>query len=261
MNKCTIGFIGYGNMAKAIARSFADKDFIASVSAYDVCGMPSDGNVAMAASAGELIENSDYIFLSVKPQSAAAALAELNFAGKKIVSIMAGTSLAKLKELCRGGEKIVRVMPNLCARVGKSVNAYCCEGLTATEREEAEKLLNSFGLAVALDESFFDAVTGLTGSSPAYTFRYAKALTECGVKHGLTFEQSRDMTLFCVAACMDVLSSSASLEKMQTTINNVCSKGGTTIEGIYKLDAGNFDELVASAVDAAIARSAELGKK
>lgn len=260
MSKCTVGFIGYGNMAKAIARSFAGKELIGGVYAYDIGGA-ADENAVMTETAGAAVAKSDYIFLAVKPQCAAEALAALDFTGKKVISIMAGISLAKLRKLCPHGDKLVRVMPNLCARVGKAVNAYCYDGLTETEIAEVETLLSSFGLAVRLDESFFDTVTGLTGSSPAYTFRYAKALTECGVRHGLSFEQSRDMTLYCVAACMDVLRSCDSLDAMQTTIDNVCSKGGTTIEGIYKLNAGGFDETVSAAVDAAIARSAELGKK
>lgn len=261
MNKCRIGFIGYGNMAKAIARSFNDKDFIASVCAYDVNSGVEDDYADMCGSPQEVIDGSDYVLLSVKPQAAAKALEGLDFANVVIVSIMAGTSLDMVKTLCEGANRVVRVMPNLCARVGKSVNAYCYENLCDEEVLDVEALLGSFGLAVRLDQNFFDAITGLTGSSPAYTFRYAKALVECGVKHGLEFAQARDMSLYCIAACMDVLQSANSLDEMQTTIENVCSKGGTTIEGIYKLNEGRFDELVMSAVDAAIARSAELGKK
>ena len=155
----------------------------------------------------------------------------------------------------------MRVMPNLCARVGKSVNAFCPCGLSEEETESIRELLSCFGLAYKFDESYFDIITGLTGSSPAYTFRYARALTECGVKNGMTFERARDLSLYCVAACMDVLASSRSLDEMQTTIDNVCSKGGTTIEGIRVLDKGGFDELVEGAVNAAIARSRQLGEK
>ena len=260
MKNYRIGFIGYGNMAKAIAASFARNGISASVVASDVNASAADVNAEMLSSNAEVIAKSDYVFLSVKPQTASEALSGLDFTGKIVISIMAGKKLDAVVSLCNGAKKAVRVMPNLCARIGKAVNAYCYTGLTAEEIDNVEKFLNSFGIAVALDESYFDTITGLTGSSPAYTFRYAKALTECGMKHGLSFEQSRDMSLYCVAACMDVLKSASSLEDMQTTINNVCSKGGTTIEGIYKLDAGNFDETVIAAVDAAIARSEELGK-
>lgn len=260
MKNYRIGFVGYGNMAKAIASSFAKNDISTSVVAFDVNTLASDGNAVMLESGAEVVANSDYVFLSVKPQMASEALSGLDFSGKTVISIMAGKKLAAVSSLCRGAKKIVRVMPNLCARVGKSVNAYCYIGLSDDEIVPIEKFLNSFGMAVALDESYFDTVTGLTGSSPAYTFRYAKAMTESGIKHGLSFEQSRDMALYCVAACMDVLKSAAALEDMQTAIDNVCSKGGTTIEGIYKLDEGDFDNVVMSAIDAAIARSEELGK-
>ena len=262
MKNYAIGFIGYGNMAKAISASFASSDAVRSVGAYDVSSSAADGNVTMYASAAELIGASDIVFISVKPQSAAEALGGLDFSDRIVVSIMAGTDIAKVRSLCAGADKIVRVMPNLCARVGKSVNAFCTCGLSDEETEIVRGLLSCFGLAYEFDESFFDIITGLTGSSPAYTFRYARALTQCGVENGMTFEQARDLSLYCIAGCMDVLASARSLEEMQTIINNVCSKGGTTIEGIYVLDKADFDKTVIDAVNAAIARSRELaGRK
>ncbi len=261
MNKCKVGFIGYGNMAKAIADSLSDNPDITAIYASDINAQSANGVAEMLNDNAAVVKHSDYVFLSIKPQSAKDALDGLDFSGKTVISIMAGMDIAKLSSLCEGANKIVRVMPNLCARVKKAVNAYCYIGLTEEEEKTVSVFLNSFGLAAYLDESFFDTITGLTGSSPAYTFRYAKAMTECGVKHGLSFEQSKELVLYCIAACMDVLKSANSMDEMQTTINNVCSKGGTTIEGIYKLDEGKFDETVISAIDAAIARSAELGKK
>ena len=261
MNDRKVGFIGYGNMAKAIASSFVSAPGVSAIGAYDVNANAADGTAKMYASADRLIAASDVVFVSVKPQSAAEALAGLDFSGRIVISIMAGMNISAVSSLCGGADKIVRVMPNLCARVGKSVNAYCPSGLTESEKKEVHELLSRFGLASEFGEEFFDVITGLTGSSPAYTFRYARALTECGVKNGMTFERARDLSLYCVAACMDVLASSRSLDEMQTTIDNVCSKGGTTIEGIRVLDKGGFDELVEGAVNAAIARSRQLGEK
>ena len=262
MNDRKVGFIGYGNMAKAIASSFVSAPGVSAIGAFDVNANAADGTAKMYATAEQLIAASDVVFVSVKPQSAAEALTGLDFSGRIVISIMAGMSISAVSSLCRGADKIVRVMPNLCARVGKSVNAYCPSGLTEEEKKEVHELLSRFGLAAEFGEEFFDVITGLTGSSPAYTFRYARALTECGVRNGMTFEQARDLSLYCIAGCMDVLASSSSLEEMQTMIDNVCSKGGTTIEGIYVLNEGNFDNLVINAVDAAIARSRELsGKK
>lgn len=261
MNKCKIGFIGYGNMAKAIAASFKGKDYVQTITAYDVNPAAGNGVADMAASAADAIAASDHVFLSIKPQMAAEALSGCDFTGKIVISIMAGIRLDDVAALCKGAAKIVRVMPNLCARVGKAVNAYCGRGLTDEELADVAELLGSFGFAAAIDESFFDAITGLTGSSPAYTFRYAKDIVAVGVKQGLSFEQSRDLVLYCIKGCMDMMTSASSLDEMQTMIDNVCSKGGTTIEGIYKLDAGNFDDTVMSAIEAAIARSAELSRK
>lgn len=256
-----ISFIGYGNMAKAIAVSFAADKNIVGVYAYDILPFTSDGKVCPVKTAQEAIDNGDYIFISVKPQSASAALSGLDFSGKIIISIMAGMDADSVRKLCYGSDKLVRVMPNLCARVGKSVNAYSVYGLDEKEKCAVEEFLACFGMPSEIDDKFFDVITGLTGSSPAYSFRYAKALTQCGIDNGLTFEQSKNLVLYCVAGCMDVLASCGSLDEMQTTIDNVCSKGGTTIEGIRVLDADGFDGTVISAVNAAITRSRELGKK
>ncbi|MBR6788694.1 MAG: pyrroline-5-carboxylate reductase [Clostridia bacterium] len=261
MKKYKIGFIGYGNMAKAIAKGLMKIDIVESLSAYDPYYDTYDGIVSVKTSAQNLIDENDYIFLAIKPQMAETALKGLNFDDKTVISIMAGKSTESVCALCSGIKRLVRVMPNLCARIGKSVNAYCSVGLSDESLLIVESLLSSFGKVVRLDEKYFDVITGLTGSSPAYTFRYAKAITECGMRNGLDFEQSRDLALYSVSACMDLLKDTASLEEMQTTIDNVCSKGGTTIEGIYKLDEGNFDELVISAINSAIAKSVELSKK
>ena len=256
-----IGFIGYGNMAKAIASSFDSDANVVGIYAYDIVPCAAGGKTVMVKTAQEAVNAGDYVFLSVKPQSARKALEDLDFSGKIIISIMAGTDAETIRGLCSGSKKIVRVMPNLCARVGKSVNAYCTYGLSEKEKETVEEFLSCFGMPSEIGDAYFDVITGLTGSSPAYTFRYAKALTQCGVDNGFTFEQSKKFALFSIAGCMDVLASCDSLAEMQTVIDNVCSKGGTTIEGIRVLDAGNFDDTVISAVNAAIARSRELSGK
>lgn len=261
MNKCKVGFIGYGNMAKAIAASFENNDIVECAYAYDVNPAAQDKHVIMLGSSTEVIAKSDYVFLSIKPQMAKEALAGCEFTDKIVISIMAGKKSDELKELCTGSSKIVRVMPNLCARVRKAVNAYCAYGLSEEELKCVHKLLSSFGLASYIGENYFDAITGLTGSSPAYIFRFAKDIIECGVQQGIEFEQAKELVLYCISGCMDLMKSANSVEEMQTMIDNVCSKGGTTIEGIYKLNEGDFDKTVKSAINAAIKRSEELSKK
>ena len=207
----------------------------------------------------DVADNCEYLLLAVKPQTFPAVAESLKGVPvEKVISIMAGVKKQVIRDALFGQTKVVRVMPNLCARVGKSVNAFCPCGLSEEETESIRELLSCFGLAYKFDESYFDIITGLTGSSPAYTFRYARALTECGVQNGMTFEQARDLSLYCIAGCMDVLASARSLDEMSTTIDNVCSKGGTTIEGIYVLDKAGFDKTVIDAVNAAIKRSREL---
>ena len=171
-----------------------------------------------------------------------------------------GITTRALQNLCKNSKKIVRVMPNLCAQVGESVNAYTSIGLSREEESDIKGLLDSFGKSYVIDEIYFDTITGLTGSGPAYMFRFIKNMIECGVEGGLSFEQSRNMVLSVAIGSAKLLSSCECINGIQTMINNVCSKGGTTIEGIYALDEGNFDEVSKSAVKSAIRRSKELGK-
>jgi len=109
-----------------------------------------------------------------------------------------------------------------------------------------------------MPEKYFDAITGLTGSSPAYTFKYILNNIKCGMDNGFDFETSKELVLYTIESSSKLLSSCNSINEIETLIDNVCSKGGTTIEGIKKLDAANFDLTVQSAVNAAINRSKEL---
>ena len=260
MNKYKIGFIGYGKMARAIARYLGESGYTDILASDPVFDCPTGKGVQLFNDNKRLVSSCDIIFLSVKPQTAADALKNIDFTDKIVISIMAGLTLDKLSGICFNAAKIVRVMPNLCAQVGKSVNAYTVIGLSQTEKEDIEALLNTFGAAYNIDEKFFDTVTGITGSAPAYVFRFIKNIIECGCDDGLSFEQSKNMVLDMTAGCAQFLAGADSLCQIQTMTDNVCSKGGTTIEGIKVLDGADFDDTVKCAVKSAIKRSKELGK-
>lgn len=250
-----IGFIGYGKMAKAIAKYLSQNETL-KLSASDKYAEIDD--VISYDNNAELVKNNEIIFLAVKPQNASEAIANIDFTGKIVISIMAGLKIKSIQNLACNIAKIVRIMPNLCASIGQSTNAYTTIGLNDAEIEVISTMLDSFGKAYMISEEQFDAITGLTGSSPAYIFRFIKDIIECGILNGFSYEQSLDMITNTVIGCANMLKNEQSVESITTLIQNVCSKGGTTIEGIYKLDEGNFDNTVISAIDSAINRSKEL---
>lgn len=256
-----IGFIGYGKMANAISKYLISSGFKHIYVSDPYIDSGSSENIITCANNAELVNSSDIVFLAIKPQNAKDALNGLNFSGKILVSIMAGITISRIRDFGKNINKIVRVMPNLCARVGKSVNAYTAEGLSDSELKTVKILLKSFGTDYEINENEFDTITGLTGSGPAYVFRYIKNVIECGCEDGIDFEKSKDLVLDMLEGCVSFLRDSKNIDQIQMLIENVCSKGGTTIEGIYKLDEGHFDELVKSATKSAIKKSKELSRQ
>lgn len=257
--KYRIGFIGYGKMARAIAKYLAENN-CGSICASDPA-IIDEGNVNIFATNAELAANSDIVFLSIKPQNAREALFGIDFENKTVISIMAGLPIGTIRTFGKNMDKVVRVMPNLCASIGKSVNAFTTFGISDTEKAAIVHLLNAFGTAYEIDEGGFDTITGLTGSGPAYVFRFIKNIVECGEENGFSFSLAKNTVLDMLEGSADLLRGANSIAEMQTMIDNVCSKGGTTIEGIHALDEGDFDKTVKAAVIGAIRRSKELGKQ
>ena len=270
----TIGFIGAGNMAAAIITALNNRGY-KSLLAYDIDTLKLDelkGLIKIAKSSQEVIQKSDYIFICLKPQIAKVALKDLNFASDKIViSILAGVTLKTLQNLT-GVEKIVRVMPNMNAAVGQSVNAYCFSGLDKSQQQIVSNMLNSFGNSSIVQEEKIDSITGIAGSGPAFVFRFLKGLVMAAEKEGLeptvAIEIATQMlngsTNFATKK-LEKLNKTADfkqiLEELDTLTNSICSKGGTTIEGVNHLDNNNFSELVAGAVGKSCARAKELSSE
>ena len=257
MKRSNIGFIGFGNMARAISDGITENRLNYTIRAYDPI-VNNYKNVVFSKDGKELVQSSDFVFLSIKPQMAEQALSGIDFGNKIIISIMAGIDISRIKSLCSNSEKIVRVMPNLCARIGKATNAFTCINLTDEETNEVKAILDSFGKSFNMDEKFFDTITGLTGSSPAYTFRYLMDNIICALDNGFDFELAKELVINTAISSAYLLNNCTSIDEMKKLIDSVCSKGGTTIEGIKKLDEMSFDTAVISSVNAAIARSKEL---
>ncbi len=267
-----IGFIGGGNMAEALVKGLTSSgavkkgDIIVSDTIAkrlehlkSVYGVGTTGdNKAVAA-------RSDFIILSVKPKSINKVVSEIKSAvtAKKIlVSIAAGIPTSQItKALGKKRVKIVRVMPNTPALVLAGASAlYCTPELSTKERESVRHIFESVGLAhIVEDESLIDAVTGLSGSGPAFVSMFVEALSDGGVKMGLPRELSLQL------AAQTVFGTAKMIIENEThpaeLKDKVSSPGGTTIEGIHELESGGFRANVISAVEAAAYRSRELSEE
>ncbi len=267
MKKYKLGFIGCGNMAQAIIASLNDPTakYLHKLNKlkFELFGFDTDADKLSAipgltpeADAKSLAEKSDIVVLSVKPQNAAQAVEGVCFDGKIVLSIMAGVTCEKLKALTKA-EKTVRVMPNLNARVGASFSAYCPVGLDAEEERTVRLILDSFGRSMKTEESAMNAITGIAGSGPAFVFMFIKAFTDAGVKYGFDHDAARDMAVATIAGSAQTLAAAADTD-IETLIDSVCSKGGTTIRGVDFLKEKDFEETVIGAIDKAAARAAEM---
>lgn len=206
---------------------------------------------------------SDVILLCTKPADVVSALKQISAAVKGkpvlVISIAAGVSLHTLESAAEGNLRLVRAMPNTPALVRKGAAAYCL-GSRATQADGAltENLLGSVGLAIQVPERLMDAVTGLSGSGPAYVYLMIEALADGGVHEGLPRADALQLAAQTViGAATMVLETGlhpAVLKDMVT------SPGGTTIAGLRALEQGNLRASVINAVHAASSRSKELGK-
>jgi pyrroline-5-carboxylate reductase len=211
----------------------------------------------------EIVSGSDLLVLAVKPQSMAALLAEIRAGvGTRhlVVSIAAGVTLRQLAEGLGPDRRLVRVMPNTPCLVGASASGYAAgETATAEDVARVDRLLNAVGRAFRLPEPLLDAVTGLSGSGPAFVYVIIEALSDGGVRMGLP----RDVAT--VLAAQTVLGSAKMvLETGQhpgVLKDRVASPGGTTIAGLHALERGGLRAALMDAVEAATRQATELGKR
>ncbi|HEX4148731.1 MAG TPA: NAD(P)-binding domain-containing protein, partial [Pirellulales bacterium] len=189
------GFIGAGRMATALARGFVRAGLAESGQIFASDPSPEAGRRFTDETGGRLLagnrgvaEAAQVLFLAVKPQHMPAALAELRglSAGHLVISVAAGIPLATLAEGLGPGPRLMRVMPNTPCLIGQGASAYCAgAGATSADSTLVKRLLESVGRAFELDEKLLDAVTGLSGSGPAFVFVMIEALADGGVRMGL----------------------------------------------------------------------------
>lgn len=270
MKKYNLGIIGCGNMSSAIIRAITGDavsyllkqngiKFDVFVSDADKAKLDAirTAKIATFADNAELVAVSNIIILAVKPQAAAEALKGIDFSGKIVISIMAGTNLKALKALLGGStDKIVRVMPNLNAKVCQSVNAYCCSGLNEEEEETVVNILGSFGQYFKVHESKMNAITGISGSGPAFVFMFINSFIEKAVDYGFDRQTAKEIALQTICGCAETIRYNEG--SISDLVASVCSKGGTTIEGVKYLREKDFENTVKEAIMKSEKRSEEL---
>ena len=265
-----IGFLGAGQMATALAKGWATAgllDLTHSLASdpYQAAREKFQATTGIRAtnSNAEVIAAADVLVLAVKPQMMNAVLPEAAAtisAKHLVVSIAAGITLKQLAEWIGSDTRLVRVMPNTPCLVGASATGYSVgPKATAADGELVGKLFRSVGNAFAVPENLLDAVTGLSGSGPAYVYVMIEALADGGVRVGLP----RDIALSLAAqtvfgAAKMVLETGSHPAALKDA---VASPGGTTIAALHALERAGFRAGLMDAVEAAAKRATELGQK
>jgi pyrroline-5-carboxylate reductase len=267
--KLTIGFLGAGKMASALARGFvqaglvnpdqilASDPFAAARSAF-----ANEVGAKVTAFNPELLNFATVVLLAVKPDHVAEVLSEIRVHLREkhlVISIAAGVPLAKLEGALGDAPRVVRVMPNTPALVGASATAFALGAhATAEDGQLAQKLFSSVGVAIQVKEALLDAVTGLSGSGPAYACLIIEALSDGGVAAGLPREVAAKLaaqTMFGAAKMILETGQHPGVLKDMVT-----SPGGTTIEGLHELEKGGVRGALIDAVRAAAEKSRKLGQ-
>ena len=265
----TYGFIGLGNMAAAILRGMAKAGVFAenalvgyNPSAAKVQALQSEMPLRACASAREVAEAADVIVLAVKPQVLPDVLPEIApvvTAEKLVVSIAAGKPASYYEAALADGVPVVRVMPNIAARVGASASAVCGGKYAKdTHLELVRAMFRTVGEVYDLPEKHFPAFGALGGASGAFIFLYIDALASAGVKAGLPRAQAQAIAV--QATLGGALLAQQSAEHPIALMDQVCSPGGTTIEGVHALKRLGFETAVQQAIDAIIEKDKRLAQ-
>lgn len=263
-----IGFIGCGNMASAIIGGAVTSKYVDGVNicVFDVDDAKAQSlhegyGVINCNSAEEIAENCEFVVLAVKPQIFPIVLPQIkNCLNEKtvVVSIGAGKTLEYIGSFLNGNTPIIRVMPNINAKVGASMSAVC-KNNNADENalEFVKGLCSSFGEVIEIPESQFALFGVIAGCSPAYSFMFIDSMAREAVKNGMKKDEALKI---CAQAVLG--SAKMILEDKENNpwalINSVCSPGGTTIEGVAKLQEEKFDTTVMDAVKASLDKDKKL---
>ncbi len=268
--KYTLGFIGVGNMGGSLARA-AEKSTKSIILSGGRSGRASALSSELSVSFGnntDVARYAEYIILGVKPQIVFDVISEIsdilkeraNEGGKIcIVSMAAGIEIKSIEAALPAEFPIIRIMPNTPVSIGKGVILYTANSAAQSFIADFRELFSKAGEFIEIKESLFNAGTAMSGCSPAFVDIFVDALADGGVRCGLTREISLKLAAATVSGAAELISASG--RHPDVLRDEVCSPGGSTIEGVSVLERGGFRAIVSDAVAAAEKKSAELGKK
>lgn len=268
MNK-TIGFIGCGNMAKAMIGGLVifniinEDNIIASARTKETLEkVRNEYKIRTTLDNKTVAREADYLIIAVKPYMHEDVLKEINKEINKnstVITIAAGISIGYMKRLLGEDIKIVKAMPNTPAMVGEGVTALAFDiGIEEASKLEIENIFNSFGRTEILDESLIDGFTALCGSSPAYVYMMIEAMADGGVLQGIPRNQAYTMAAQAVlGSAKMVLETGLHPGELK---DNVCSPKGTTIEAVAKLEEKGFRSAIIEAMRVCAEKSRQLTK-
>jgi pyrroline-5-carboxylate reductase len=264
-----LGFIGVGNMGEALVKGLIASKAAAPSQILVSARRPERMRELVklygvrSASNAEVARDSDVLVLAVKPQildTVLRGIAQDLARDRLVISVAAGVPIAAIERRLQPPMRIVRAMPNTPATVGAGATAIALgEHATDADLATAKTIFDSVGLTVVLDEVQLDAVTGLSGSGPAYIFLIIEALADAGVKVGLSRRSALQLAAQTVFGSAKLLLESGQHPGLLK--DGVTSPGGTAIAGLHTLEAGGLRNVLMTAVEVATRRSRELGEE
>ncbi|MCK8817713.1 pyrroline-5-carboxylate reductase [Natroniella sulfidigena] len=265
-----IGFIGAGAMAEALITGVLEAELVSAEQIYisdlkkrRLTELEQEYGVQLTDNNNELVSNVDYIILAVKPKVIAKVLTSLDVEIKgeqKVFSIAAGIKIEDIECHLKNEVPVIRLMPNTPALIGEGATAYALgEAASAEDGKLVEKIFSATGVVIGIEEDLMDAVTGLSGSGPAYVYLFIEALTDAGVNVGLAREDASDLALQTLIGAAKMV---VELEKHPAQLKDmVTSPGGTTIAALRQLEKDGFRSVIYEAVATATDKAEELRKE
>ena len=268
MNK-KIGFIGSGNMAKAMIGGIVKSKLVdpSNVIASDLNelaleNVKNEYGINVTTNSKEVVKFSDIVIVAVKPNVydiVLEGIKELIDNEKIIVTIAAGKTIESIENVIGDDKKVIRTMPNTPALVNEGMSALCKnKNITDEELNTVKEIFNSFGKAEIVNEYLIDAVIGASGSAPAYVFMFIEAIADAAVLGGMPRNQAYT---FAAQAVMGSAKMVLETGKHPGELKDmVCSPGGTTIEAVKTLESEGFRSAVIKAIGDCIEKSKEMSK-
>ncbi len=251
-----------GAIVKGLLKNSASPNEIICACGNDDTGkiLASETGIECVDNLSELLEKSQTVVLACKPQQLAdVAKSAAKAKNTMLISILAGTPIARLRECFPNVKKIVRVMPNMPAQISQGISCFAPESkLDSDEIKMVENVLGAIGDFIEIEEARLDAVTALSGSGPGYIFEFAAAMIEGAKQIGFSQEEAvKLVNKTMLGSAMLLAQSPLNADELRTAVS---SPGGTTLAGLSQLEQVNFRETMTNVLKAAQKRSQELSK-